>query len=351
MSSPIGYYVHHQGQGHLDRALLLADALDGRITLLGTGLAGRTRHHACIDLPDDRIHGDFSGLDGNMPGSRALHYAPIGHAGIAARIAKVAAWIAAARPGLFIADVSVEMAMLARLASVPLLYVRLAGRRIDPPHLEAFRGARALLVPYDARLDDPDQSDWVRAKSVYMPGLCERPVRVARKDRQMLVVLGRGSGRPFDVGPLAAMAIALPEWRIRVLGDVAVTDLLPANLVCAGWVDTVAQETGEASLVVGAAGDGLVNLVLASRTPFVCIPEPRAYDEQVMKARALEQEGAAIVCRRWPESGQWPAIVAAALERCTLDHGLDDPNGVARAAAFIAELADNPLSCPREKAA
>lgn len=54
---------------------------------------------------------------------------------------------------LMIIDVSVEVAMLCRTASVPYLYVRLAGERDDAPHLNAFAGALGLLVPYPRQLE------------------------------------------------------------------------------------------------------------------------------------------------------------------------------------------------------
>lgn len=351
MTGAIGYYVHHQGQGHLDRALLLADALGERVTLLGTGLRGRTGRHRCVNLPDDRCDASFSGADGNAPGSTALHYAPVGHDGIAGRVALVGEWIARARPALFIVDVSVEIAMLARLASVPVLYVRLSGVRNDAPHLEAFRGARMLIAPFDARLDDAEVPDWVRAKSFYAPGLCARPVIAARDDRLIVVVLGRGRGS-HDLQPLVAMAEALAGWRVRVLGDVVPHGVVPANLTLAGWVDTVAAEIGTASVVVGAGGDGLVNLVLSAAVPFVCIPEPRAYDEQGAKARALARENAAVVCDAWPVAARWPALIDAAIaQRRRVTHDLYDPDGVARAAALIAALTTGPAHRIEEQAA
>lgn len=350
MRDAIGYYVHHQGQGHLDRARRIADALDDRVTLLGTGLAGRTGRHACVDLPDDRCDSrfagsDFTGSDFTGSRARALHYAPAGHPGIASRVARIANWIAAARPALFVVDVSVEIAMLARLASVPVLYVRLAGRRIDTAHIEAFAGARALLAPFAEALDTPGTPAWVRARTFYAPGLCARPLRGDRQDRVLLVLLGRGGDGPQDPVSFAAMAAALPGWHIRVAGDVRSTTTPPANLELLGWIDDVAAEIGGAALVVGAAGDGVVNLVLAADAPFICIPEQRPYDEQCSKADALGAAGAAIVCACWPQPGEWPALVDAALG---LDggarHGLDDPDGVARTAAFIAHLAQHPMS-------
>src|SRR6201996_3466689 len=54
LKRPIGYYVHHQGDGHRQRALALAEMNPQRITLLGTGLKDRTKDVKSLELPDDR---------------------------------------------------------------------------------------------------------------------------------------------------------------------------------------------------------------------------------------------------------------------------------------------------------
>src|ERR1700733_3923612 len=167
VKQPIGYYVHHQGDGHRQRALALAEPNPQRITLLGTGLNGRTRDVSSLELPDDRnvASSAFDGVDGAPSRPQALHYAPLNHAGVRARMGLIAGWISDAEPALLVVDVSVEVAMLARLCSVPVAFVRLNGRRDDPAHLEAYRAASLLIAPFDARLDNNEVPDWVREKT------------------------------------------------------------------------------------------------------------------------------------------------------------------------------------------
>ena len=114
MTRPIGYYVHHHGDGHRQRAIAIGQAMDRPVTLLGTGLSGRSGDLPCIDLPDDRLDDSFAGVDGtDRP--PALHYAPIDHDGIRRRIAALTQWIATARPALkgakLILDVSTESSL------------------------------------------------------------------------------------------------------------------------------------------------------------------------------------------------------------------------------------------------
>lgn len=137
MSRPIGYYVHHHGDGHRQRAIAIGQSLDN-VMLMGSGLAYRTGNLPFLDLPDDRLDDSFAGID-HVDRPSSLHYAPLDHEGLRQRTALMTGWIAEARPRLMVVDVSAEVAMLARLASVPTVYVRLSGRRLDAAHLDAFR--------------------------------------------------------------------------------------------------------------------------------------------------------------------------------------------------------------------
>ena len=342
MTAAIGYYVHHHGEGHRQRALQIARAAPGRFVLLGTGLAGAAGDVDLIDLPDDRMTGAaaFDGRDGAADRPDALHYAPLDHDGIRRRVATLAAWIAEARPALMVVDVSVEVAMLARLASVPTVCVRLNGDRGDAPHLEAFRGATALLCPYAEALDDPGTPRWVRRKTLYAPGLAPPAASGDAVPGRMLVVVGRG-GQAAAVGQLSEAARAWPAWTWRVAGPVSGPDIdLPPNLSLLGWTGAVSQEIARAEVVIGGAGNGLVTAVMAADRPFICLPEPRPFDEQLSAACCLETVGAAVVETTWPEPGDWGPLVDRARAIPSLARRrLADPHGPERTATRLVDLA------------
>jgi len=333
---PIGYYVHHHGAGHLARAKAIAGEAAGQVVLMGTGIGS-----SGLDLTDDRIAGhDFDGADGSEARPNALHYAPLYHDGIRSRVAAIAQWIAAHRPALLVIDVSVEIAMLARLASVPVVYVRLNGERSDPPHLEAFRSAAGLLAPFHKKLEAVSTAPWVRAKTRYLPGITTRPVRSAQHTANViLVVIGRG-GKPGDGETIAKAALRCPQWEWRVIGPCSSPLRIPSNLKIFGWVEDAEQAIADATLVVGAAGDGLVGSVLAADQPFICVPEDRPFDEQLATARGLAAAGAAVVIPDWPTPDQWPALISQALAfPDAARRNLHDPKGASAAARWLCELA------------
>jgi predicted glycosyltransferase len=343
MTRPIGYYVHHHGDGHRQRALAIAAHDPQRIVMLGTGLAGRTGGIRAIDLPDDRMPDAqaFDGVDGTASRPHALHYAPLDHHGVRARMGLIAAWIAEAKPALLVVDVSVEIALLARLCATPVTYIRLSGRRDDAAHCEAYRASSLLVAPFASQLDDRRLPQWVRDRTVYCPGIASPSRSAATPDpRRVLVVAGRG-GAPLNGSEVAAAAAATPGHRWRVIGPAERPIRCPDNLEFSGWVENASDEIAVAEIVVGAAGDGLVNCVIAAGKPFICCPEPRPFDEQVAKARGLQACGAAIVIERWPAPEHWPALLAEApqLDRKRLA-ALGDPDGAANMLALLKTFAD-----------
>ena len=343
MTRPIGYYVHHHGDGHRQRAIQIASRAPDRFVLLGTGLEGRSGGLRCVELADDRPVGRaaFDGADGADDRPQALHYAPVDHEGVRSRAASVAGWIASARPALMVVDVSVEVAMLARLASTPSVYVRLTGRRDDPAHLDAFRGATALMCPFGAPLDDPGIPAWIRRKTHYAAGLTpEVPRREVRED-VVLVVVGRG-GAVGDGERIAETARAHPELQWRVAGPVSAVAEPPENLTLLGWTDAASEEIARAGVVVGGAGNGLVNAVLAADRPFVCLPEPRPYDEQFLTGRRLEALGAAVVVEGgWPPAYAWSCLLGQGRGLDPMARvGLVDAGGPAATARWLLGLAD-----------
>lgn len=336
----IGYYVHHHGAGHLFRARAIAAAMQCPVTLIGTGLANMGLPDA-IDLSDDRLSDGaaFDGRDAAITRPDALHYAPVNHPAIRARVAAIAEWIRDARPSLMVVDVSVEVAMLARLSSVPTIYVRLNGDRSDPAHLDAFRGAVALLAPFDCRLDHPNVPDWVAAKTHYCSGLGPESAVTSSDRKGLLFVLGRG-GEPVDGSRFVAIARANPDLEIAVAGALTDWPVCPPNLRLLGWTDHVASAIAQSACVAGAAGDGLVGQILATSSPFICIPEPRPFGEQHGKAAALGALDAAVVLNAWPPPQRWTALVEEAVRQIARRPAdLHDPTGAAKAAAWIESLA------------
>lgn len=342
MTRGIGWYVHHQGAGHLQRARAVSSALARPCTLIGTLAGLDTGGLDVLDLPDDRpLDGSsgFDGRDGEAERPEALHYAPLNHPGIRSRMARIAAWAARSDPAVIVVDVSVEVALFARLLSVPTIVVRLAGTRTDTPHREAFRSAARLLAPFPRELDGDAVPDRIRAKTFYA-GFLGGPAPLAQPSGEdIVVVFGRGgSGGVFE--DLAAAARSAPARHWHVLGPVSGAGERPDNLHLHGWVGDVDALVARAALLVGGGGDGLFALAARHSKRFVCLPEPRAYGEQWQKASALARLGGAIVHEGWPDPAVWPRLLEAglALDPAAIAR-FHDPDAIASCADMIDDIA------------
>jgi hypothetical protein len=309
MTRPILYYVHHQGHGHLDRAKAIALQAPEWFILLGTDIAGHAGAVCSIDLDDDRPIG---GAGTGCAMTPALHYAPQDHPGIRKRVATIATMIARRAPALFVVDVSVEVGLLAVIASVPMVYVRLSDDRSDVAHEMVFRAAHRLIAPFHRDLDDPATPHWVVDKTIYLPGLTAAAPS-ARPDGPVVLVVAGAGGTGYDGERIAAACRATPGFQWRCIGLISVPAVCPGNLVIVGWSATPELEIAAASVVVGAAGDGLVSAVLGVNRPFICVPEVRPYREQEIKAEALARMMAAVVVAQWPEPPAWPDLLERAL--------------------------------------
>lgn len=340
----IGYYAHHHGAGHVTRALAIAAAFDGALTLFGSRLPERVElpNVQLCPLPPDVA----PGVEGEA--FTCLHYAPLGVEGLRERMGLLVDWFRQAWPCLLVVDVSVEVALLARLCGVPTIYLRQRGSRFDAAHELAYASASRLLAPYPDLLEEPATPAVWRAKTCYAGSLSRyagQRLDSVRESGTVTVIAGHG-GTAFNRARLAAAAQACPEWHWTVLGPVGDDATpAPANLRFLGSVADPGPWLTTAEVVVGSAGDSLVAELADLRCRFVCLPEARPFDEQLSTGRRLAEQGLAVTCDSWPVADAWPGLLARARqldpERWTL---VSDGQGAQRAAACIQAVAREVLA-------
>ncbi len=308
----VGYYVHHHGSGHGMRALAIARHMDCEVTLIGSRLP-EGRYPATVKslpLPGDTAPGM------HVESFASLHYAPLAVDGLRERMALLADWMRRAWPCLLVVDVSVEVAMLARLFGVPCVYMRQHGERTDPAHLQAYASASRLLAPYPASMECSQIPDWVLAKTDHC-GWVSRysqrsSVQVEPERGAVLVITGQG-GTAFTVDSLIAIARRCPEDRFRVAGPLPASDLpLPGNLTLLGQLADPLPELLRAEIVVGSAGDNVVAEVAHLGGRLIAIAEQRPFDEQRLQALQLERLGVALGVSGVPVADEWPALLQRA---------------------------------------
>ncbi len=325
----IGYYVHHQGAGHLRRMRSVAAHLDRPLTVLSSAprpdwFAGEWVRLAADDL-------DPAPRDVTAGGT--LHWVPRGDAGLARRTAQVTAWLDRARPSLVVVDVSVEVSLLVRLAGVPVVVVAMPGDRTDRAHSTAYDLADALLAPWPAGAHPWWPQRWLD-KTWHVGGISRfdgraRPPAQRRDDGRTALLLWGEGGRDRDPGELAALSEATPGWSWQLAHPGRRLD--EEEL----WHALVASD-----VVVTHAGQNAVAEVAAARAAAVVVADARPFDEQIHTVRALNRRGLAVGLEAWPSSERWPELLESARARGgRVWRDWSSGDGARRAAAAIDELA------------
>ncbi len=357
---PIGYFVHHQGRGHAERAAAIANAL---IETRGVTLfCARDDIFAALDerIVVQTIPSLFEPTGQEAPAMAALpapdtvHCAPLGWPSITQAFAAIAQWFAEAQPALFITDVSAELGQLARLCSVPHVAVLQHGERSDPGHMAAYDSAVGLLAPYSERLEQHDRPAAMRRKTHYASGVgidCSGfPDRAEARAKlgidlqeDLVLVLAGGGGEGTPSAPLTLGARAEPGSRWISIGQVRSEwhETPPGNLEHRGWVDNPRDWIAASDRIVSSCGNTTVHMILAAGKPWVVIPEWRYFDEQQAKARELQRLGAAVYRETWPASiPEWQRALAEtdALDTSILTT-LHDEDAARKAAHWLEERA------------
>jgi UDP-N-acetylglucosamine--N-acetylmuramyl-(pentapeptide) pyrophosphoryl-undecaprenol N-acetylglucosamine transferase len=289
------------------------------------------------------------------PTPQVMHCVPLGVPAMRRTMRTILDHLDAREVGLFVVDVSAEIALLSRAASVPAVQIRMHGDRSDIGHVGAYEACVGMLAPFDARLEQDDYPAYLRAKTFYSGGLCTTgdavPTRAEARarlgldpDREIVVAVtgGGGSGTPY--APLTVAARAVPDALWLTLGPTHreghETDF--GNLTELGWVSSVTDYLASADIVVASAGDNTVHEVARVGGRLVVMPEWRYFGEQVRKAEALVRCGAAVQAPAWPGDLQgWRDLLAQA--RALDGERLRDlyaPDAAARAAGWLEGLCD-----------
>ena len=325
----LGYYAHHHGSGHcrqIDKlAALLPTEARQQLTVF-TSVTCDAYMFAAIDeaqvvrLPaeDERADDVLAGRAGQYWQPASLHYSPVGNSDIQQRSHKILDTIYQRRIYLMIIDVSVEVAMLCRAASVPYLYVRLPGLRDDEPHLNAFAGALALLAPYPRTLESTKTPEWISQKTLYLDFINtqQRDAQtyqdfikhlmqlITDKKALSLMLNDKDKDTPTIVsvikgyGGHQAIDATLPELR-QLLPYAFIISLGPIDEDKRHYVDIAVDVSDvtpfieHSDYLLMACGLNAVAQAYDYTTPLVVLPDDRPHQEQEVMAEALIAQGRA----------------------------------------------------------
>ena len=331
----IGFYVHYHGLGHKHRTEAILRHLKVSATVITSQIAdlhweGESLQEVrSIECDIDEVSEDGLNHAGDV---EALHYAPLWCNNITKRVAAYTQWLSQSRPDVMVIDVSAEISMLTRLASIPQIVIRQHGDRRDPAHNAAYSAAHSLLAPFPESMEDDLTPEWVKKKTVYLNGFCRQShnsqqsmpptsdslnTSFDNKSSKLRIAIMFGRGGTADRHQqIRDAANELPEYEWLVIGKADNDDAnkTPANLNFLGWVDHPEPLIQSADIVVTSAGHNSVMELGRAECKFIAIAEERPFEEQVRKADILKREGLAVGLSDWPEAADWPSLIESAKE-------------------------------------
>ncbi len=323
----IGYYVHHQGLGHLTRALQIT----AQLRLRGEQVLGMSQLNRPAGWPGEwvRLPSDEAERPWDESAGGVLHWAPLRHPGLSGRMLAISQRLA--ELSVMVVDVSVEVALLARLFGVPVVVVAMRGDRADRPHLAGYDAATALLAPWEDGFPEGWWPDRWTAKTHFVGAMSRfdhRPFPVAGgqgSHRIIGVWGGGGTDLPDDAQAVAQSAMPDWEWVWRS----------PAAPSADLWEDLHACD-----VVVCHAGNNTVAEVAAARRPAIVVAQQRPFLEQHHTVAAIRRAGLAVALDDWPVARSWPRLIDMALRLGGEGWGAwNRRDGAARAAEVLVRLA------------
>ncbi len=291
----LGYYAHYHGSGHANYANIMSKVFGKNMKIYTSSDYDFHAFADVLKLPDEDLDGTEAALS-VFPTPGYLHYAPVGLEKITRRNWLMLCSFLADDIKLLIIDVSVEVAALARVSSMPYVYVKMMGQRNDAPHLYAYEGAAFLIAYYPEAMEAPATPDWVKEKTLYfgffsrysLQRLTEYIPTMSNKPPVPEICLVKGfGGKDVSEADLSTLNRQFPQHNIIIVGPVA-QKVIMANVHYRGVVSDIAPYVLAADLVVVHCGANTIAEMATLNARCLLMPEERPYQEQEAMADALK---------------------------------------------------------------
>ncbi|MET3809713.1 glycosyltransferase [Arthrobacter sp. UYEF3] len=337
----VSYYAHHFGTGHLRHAQKVAASELFDLQVTSTGPRKDTLLNGTLEYVELSPDVGSAAPPAKVSSDSYLHFAPTGDL-IQQRFAELNRAWKEFNPDVVMVDVSVEVALFARLSGYPVAFRRMPGNRRDQAHQMAYSLADALFAYFPSDLEDPRHMEIFGHKSHYLSvaqpsenSSSADPTKLnpAQKSRVVVQTSLASSIRLYHVACAAAKS---PEWDWEVVGAVEADGTpLPANLILHGVLSDPIPIMHSADLIISSAGHNAVVAAASCHRPVLLVPEDRPFEEQHTFARNLNTSANIKMLDTWESPVNWSEVLEQA--------ALSVPEGLAKAlfvkpADFTAKL-------------
>lgn len=279
------YYIHHHGNGHLQRATFLVPIVQHTCTVEIVIASEAFYPAVAAAFPDIVIHRlnskwDDQPTQGQRTFDAAFEGMPFTR-NARQRAASFAAILHERNITHFLSDVSAELTIQARSAGVQCLMQRHSGDiGADPTQVFAYQCAEFLFAPFPQEIEAPD---FVFADKTCYLGFIASPARLtASMDNGITIV-----------HPDASLVRKLCELLNPQSVQITVIGCEGPSLEGVRWLGKVADVAAAitSKVVICSGGNNLISELMMLGKSLLVLPEPRPYDEQLAKAAGLARAG------------------------------------------------------------
>jgi len=330
----VGYYVHHHGTGHMQRALRIIPYITYPVVLFSSAPQPDNLPDNCtfVALPDDKVDGF------DQPAESAFMYTPFAEP-ILDRYALILDAVRRHNITCMYVDVSMEVALFAKLLGLKVGHNVMQGNRQDERHDLLYRSLDFYLSDSTPELDETSQRHGP-ANVKFVGGISRYKVQPPCKVNvvEKVVISISPLSKQFDLTKLRGTAALYPEITWDVIGGDEVRT--ENNIVFHGRVADPYDLYNAADIVVGAGGHNTIMEQASLGNHFFCFPEDRPYEEQTIAAAALRNNILAVVYPEWPEPDDWVEVFTRGARIKIADfQRLVNDQAAAEAGAYISSFA------------
>lgn len=279
------YYIHHHGNGHLQRATFLVPIVQHTCTVEIVIASDAFYPAVMAAFPDIRIHRLNSKWDDqHTQGQRTFDAAFEGMPftrNARQRAALFVTILYERNITHFLSDVSAELTIQARSAGVRCLMQRHSGDiSIDPTQVFAYQCAECLFAPFPQEIEDPD---FIFADKTCYLGFIASPAQLtASMDNGITIVHA-------DVCLVRKLCELLNPQSV----EITVIGCENPSVEGVRWLGKVADVAAAitSKVVICSGGNNLISELMVLGKSLLVLPEPRPYDEQRAKAAGLVRAG------------------------------------------------------------
>ena len=278
----IGYFAHSTGTEHCHYAKLFAKSNVVKSLVFTDSYLTFPEDLKVVRIDDD-YENDKMFDPGHFQSPDFLRNSPVGLPNVTRRNRKILEYCDNLKLKCMIIDVSVEIAVLCRVSSIPYAYVRRSTDIQDKALQEIYKGACFLLAYYPQELEPDNTPGWIKDKTLYLGFICEPEIKSLSPhnfdlsmEYNLLIQDKDGADLPID--KIELLADHMSDKIMMVVGS-SFRISKKSNVIFLRNREHLNSLIKNADIVISKGSLSTISTVLRYNKPLLLLEEPSNFSE------------------------------------------------------------------------